>query len=137
MNDPLVLVTRRSPDSYRGMEGLDRVGGVHHAADQRAIVVHQGEVVPIAAPGGDDFGVLLAPLLVQAIEGMLGLLAGGGCIDGLQIRHEFFRVRIGQVLLRVADLMYHAELHVGLRIDGRDGVHEAGQIVYRSDQDVF
>ena len=78
---------RFSYSSQLTVEGLDSVGRLHHAADQRAVVVHQGEVVPIVAPGGGDRGIMFAPLLVQIIESVLGLLARRCCVHELKVIH--------------------------------------------------
>ena len=113
------------------VEGFDGVGGIHHLADQVAIVKHQAQVVPVAPPAFDHLGVAFTPLLIQAIEGVFGPVAGGGLVDGFKVYHEVFAVRVGQVLLRVADLVDDAELDVGLRVDRPDGIYKARQVVYR------
>ena len=142
VNEPLVLVTLRNCRWKASMELVvykltTRAPAPVDAPDHGAIVKHQTQIVPVSAPTLDHLRVALAPLLFQSIEGVLGLFPGGGLVDRFEISHEVFAVRMGQVLLRVADLMHDTELHIGLRLDRGDSIDKARQIVYRSDENVF
>ena len=47
---------------------------------------------PVTAPDGDDFKVPLPSLVVQAVEGVLRLLACRCGVDALEFQHELFRI---------------------------------------------
>lgn len=43
------------------VERLDRVSGVHHLSDHVAVVEHEAQIVPVAAPTFDHLGVAFTP----------------------------------------------------------------------------
>lgn len=116
---------------------FNSVGGVDGFTDiLRVLEVHR-QIVPAVAPGAYDDGVLFAPLGVQVVQRDLCGAFGGGPIDSLQIVHERFLVFGADVLHGVADLVNDALLHLGVWINGFNGLREAGQAIDTGNQDVF
>lgn len=95
------------------------------------------QVLPLTAPGLDDYRVLSAPAALQFVQGGFSSLFAYGLVDRLQIGHEGLLVLRGHVLHRVADLVNDAQLHLGLRKDGVDGLWETLEAIDGGNENVF
>ena len=70
------------------MVTLHRVGGVDNAANIGRIIEEGGEFRPVGLPGSDRSGVLATPGFSQALQVDVGLLAGRGLVDRLEVSDE-------------------------------------------------
>jgi len=109
--------------------------------DGRANVIRVFEVSrqrrPLAAPGLDDHGVLVAPLGFQVVQCGFSSVECSGAINTLKVGHEGFLVFRSHILHGVADLVDDAVLNLRVGVHAFDGLWEAFEAVNASDQNVL
>ena len=64
---------------------LDGIGGVNDAPYLWRVIKERRDARPVAAPGFDDGRIFRTPLFIELIEPDVGLIHGGGGIDGFQV----------------------------------------------------
>ena len=67
------------------MKVLNYIRRVNHLSDHIRVLKKQAELLPVAPPRLDDFGVLLAPLLLQLRQVMFCFVSVVGFVNQLQV----------------------------------------------------
>ena len=101
---------------------FNHIGGINQFADFRRILEKGGNFAPVAPPGLNDQRIPGTPYFFEIVQGGQGRILRGCGIDGLEIRQQFFRILVGHIADRVADLMHHAFLDFRAGITGFDGL---------------
>src|SRR5579859_404786 len=122
--------------AQRAMQCFHAVGGVDGSADFRWIVEKRRDALPVAPPDLAHRWIAV-PGLLQTSELILGLGYGRGTIDQLQIGSYLFALLPGHVVQRSSYQMHDAELYLGARIHGFDGLRKAFESIHAGDEDVF
>jgi len=130
-----LAISRDLPDCV--VHRLDGIGRVDGFPDRFRELQEGDDLRPSGPPASSDHRVLLVPLLLEAIQGSNSRLLGRGGIHGFQIGGYRSPILVGYELQRVPDHMHDAELDLGLREHGVDGLGETGQAIDRSYQDVL
>src|SRR5438270_2951886 len=115
------------------VQGLDGVSGVDDLPDVRWEVEEGNDPLPVAPPGGGDHRVATGPLLLEGVQGHLGLLPRGRRVDGPQVLGHGLAVLVAHEAQGVADHVDDAGLDYGLREDRLDGFREAFEAIAAGD----
>ena len=111
--DPLVL----GDLTQLAVVALHGVGGVYYAPYVFGVLEVRAEPFPVVTPALDDNRIVLAPLDFKVVKCLFCSIFVDRLIYEFQITHELFLVLAGNILDRVAYLVYDAELNRSLRKD--------------------
>src|SRR5690606_33359588 len=99
------------------METFDRVRRVDQLANRWVVFKIRAELCPVIPPGGDDNGILFAPLLVKGIKLLFSEFLRRSLIDFFEIGQEWLLIFAGHILQTVSNLMNDAALDLSLSVD--------------------
>lgn len=119
------------------MVPLDGVGRINKPADILGILKIAAQVGPVLLPGTNHNRIFFVPLRRKVSEFHFSLFKGLCLVYELQVGKELPLVLARDILERVPDLVYYAQLHIRLREHGVYRVREAFQAVDTCDQYVL
>ena len=79
----------------------------------------------------------LAPRLLESSQGQFGSLDGRGRIDRTHGGAERLAVFVGNKFRAVSDVVYDAELHIGQREHGFDGLRQSRESIAAQDENLL